>query len=76
MADISRDEFDRLYTTIDDGFRGVHARLDRMNGDVTDAKVQIAELKVIAPKGAAVAGAGAGSVLVGLVEAVKWVLGR
>ena len=42
MADISRQELDRLYQTLDDGFRGVHSRLDLQNGRIRTAEIKIA----------------------------------
>ena len=49
MADISRDEFnDRmnvLHKLLDDGFSGVHGRLDRINGRVRDAESNIVVLQ-------------------------------
>lgn len=45
MADISREELARLYQTLDDGFRGVHARLDKLNGTVGDHGEAIAVLE-------------------------------
>jgi hypothetical protein len=41
----SREEIERLYTTIDDGFRGVHTRLDGMDGRITRNEVVSAEVR-------------------------------
>ena len=77
MSEISREEFQRLYDTIDDGFRGVHVRLDRMNGRIGTAETDIAVLqeKSSAARSAAWGG-GIGGVMIGLVESVKWLMGR
>lgn len=45
MGEISRDELQRLYESLDKGFAGVHARLDTMNGRVAANTTEIAVLK-------------------------------
>lgn len=45
MAEISREELDRLYHTIDAGFSGVHSRLDTMNSRVGKAEIAIGVLQ-------------------------------
>lgn len=42
MAGPTREEFDRLYTTIDEGFRGTHERLDVLNGRIGKGEVAFA----------------------------------
>ena len=45
MADgPNRGEMDRLYRTIDDGFRGIHERLDKLNGRTGESERNIAAL--------------------------------
>ena len=77
MTDISRDEIDRLYQTLDAGFSGIHARLDRMNGRVGELETDVAVMQATHPKGAAAAwGGGIAGAIVGLVEAAKWMVGK
>lgn len=49
MTHLTRDEFkgftERLYQTTDDGFRGVHDRLDTLNGRTLKGEIAHAELK-------------------------------
>lgn len=49
MTHLTRDEFkgftERLYQTTDDGFRGVHDRLDMLNGRTLKGEIAHAELK-------------------------------
>ena len=74
MTEISRDEIDRLYKTLDDGFAGVNARLDRLSGAIGDHATELAVLKDRAHPAAW--GGGIGGLMVGLVESVRWMLGR
>jgi hypothetical protein len=79
MADISREEIDRLYTTMDQGFRGVHTRLDLSNGRLGKAETDIAVLKDRAERTAtsgAVWGSGVGAAVAGLLEGLHWWLGK
>lgn len=74
MSDISRDEFERLYQTIDAGFKGVHERLDTQNGRVGRVEQKVAVLEDRSNgsgKGAAVAGGGVGLFVVAAFEAAK-----
>lgn len=40
----TREEIARLYTTVDEGFRGIHARLDLLNGRTLKGEVSDAAL--------------------------------
>lgn len=83
MADLSPREIDRLYEAIDHGFKGVHERLDALNGRTREAEKQIAvhETQIADLKhrpepspqhGRAVAyGAGTSAAIVAVAEAVK-----
>lgn len=74
MADISREELDRLYHTLEVGFSGVHSRLDRLNGQVGKHEAQIA---VLEDRGHPAAwGGGIGGLLVAVVEGAKWMIGK
>lgn len=69
MADISREELDRLYHTLDAGFSGVHERLDELNGRTRTAERKIA---VLEDRGHPAAwGGGIGGALVAVVEGLK-----
>lgn len=67
-------ELDRLYKLMDDGFNGVHSRLDALNGRTRENEQDIAVLK---DRGGSAArwGAGASAALVALVEIVRQVWG-
>jgi hypothetical protein len=41
----NRSEMERLYHTMDDGFRGVHSRLDQLNGRTLKGEIADAELR-------------------------------
>lgn len=74
MADISREELDRLYQTLDAGFSGVHSRLDELNGRTRKAENAIA---ILEDRGHPAAwGGGLGAVIVGIVEGARWMLGK
>lgn len=70
MADISREELDRLYKTLDDGFKGVHSRLDRVNGTVGEHTVKIAVLEERAHP--AIWGGGVGACVAAVAEIGRW----
>ena len=72
--DVSRDEIDRLYKTLDDGFAGVNARLDRLNGVIGDHATELAVLKDRAHPAAW--GGSLGAAVVGLVETLKWLVSK
>ena len=74
MAEISRDEIDRLYKTLDDGFSGVHSRLDRLNGAIGEHTAELAVLKDRAHPAAW--GGAIGGFVVSVVETIRWLLGR
>ena len=75
--DIQRSELDRLYTTLDEGFRGTHARLDLLNDRTRAAEHKIAVLEATAPAAKSAAwGGGFGAAVVGLAEAIRWLIGR
>lgn len=87
MADISRDEIDRLYTTMDQGFRGVHTRLDMSNGRLGKAETEIAVLKDRSEKtskqatdqaqfAGAIWGSVVGAVVAGVFEGIRWFVAR
>lgn len=74
MGDISRDEFNRLYETLDGGFRGIHDRLDRQNGRIGQTEQKIAVLEATtgqSKKTTAALGGGVGLFAVGAIEAFK-----
>ena len=78
MPEISRDEFNRLYDAIKDGFKGTHERLDDLNGRTRVNETEIAVLKATQAPGTpfqksktAAYGVGGGAVLLGLFEAIK-----
>lgn len=92
MADISREELDRLYHTLDLGFQGVHSRLDTLNSRTGKAELAIAVLQDRAELNknaiaslqeranghgaAAILGGGMASVVVGIAEGLKWWFSR
>ena len=41
----SREEFERLYTSMDAGFKGIHDRLDTLNGRTGKGEVSDAEIR-------------------------------
>lgn len=71
------DELDRLYDTMRDGFAGIHARLDAINGRTHEHATDIASLKERIGSGKAAAwGGGVGAFIVTLAEGLRWLLGR
>lgn len=44
-ADVTRAEWDRLYQTLEDGFQGVHARLDTLNKRTGASEIEVAILR-------------------------------
>lgn len=69
MADISREELERLYHTLDAGFTGVHSRLDELNGRTRAAESKIA---VLEDRGHPAAwGGGVGALIVSVLEGIK-----
>ena len=73
MADISREELDRFYDTLRDGFAGVHNRLDVLNGRtrLTEQKIAVLEDRGLDRKSQAAVGVGASAAIVAVYEAVK-----
>lgn len=72
MADISREELERLYQTLDAGFNGVHSRLDELNGRTRKAENAIA---VLEDRGhPAVWGGGIAGMVAAIAEIGKWFL--
>lgn len=82
MGEISREEFARLYTTLDQGFKDVNARLDLINGRILDHATKISanttRLEAIEgdQKSGALLSGGVATLIVGVVEGVRWVLGK
>lgn len=77
MADISREEFTGWMQTLRDDIAGVQDRLDKLNDRTRTAEQTIAVLGYRATVGqAAVYGGGSAGVVTGLIEGLKWWLGK
>ena len=71
------DELDRLYDTMRDGFAGINARLDVINGRTRKNENDISVLHERVGSGKAAAwGGGVGAFVVTLVEGIRWLIGR
>lgn len=75
---IDTEEFERWMNLLREDMRGIHMRLDVLNGRVRLLESETAVLKSNqSSNGAAAAWGGSiGGAVVGAVEAVKWVLGK
>ena len=71
---LERDEFHVWMETLRADIRGVHSRLDDLNGRTRDAEQKVA---VLEDRGHPAAwGGGLGALAVGLVEGIRWMLGK
>ena len=72
MTELSRQEFHDAINLIRQDIRGIHARLDLLNGRTREAEQQVA---VLTDRGHPAAwGGGIGAVVVGIIEAVRWMM--
>ena len=77
---VESDEFHRWMQVLRDDIAGVSGRLDVLNGRTRDAEQKIAVLESQTPDDgstkAAAWGGGMASVIMGLGEALRWLMGK